>query len=145
MATATKKETAKKEFTLEQVFAMWKKTSKNGNTYFSGKLGGEWLTGFYNTNKKNPKEPDIRIYKQEDMEHEFVSLWCNATKNGKKILSGKLGDKKLVGFINAKASEKQPYSSVYYSDDAPKKAGTVKTDKDGFMDVPDSVADELPF
>ena len=118
MATATKNGTQKKEFTLEQVFAMWKKTGKSGKTYFSGKLGEEWLTGFYNTNKKNPKEPDIRVYinmEGEEENKEFVSLWCNVTKAGKKILNGKFEGKELIGFINEKASKenKQPYVSVY--------------------------------
>jgi uncharacterized protein (DUF736 family) len=113
----------KKEFKLTQVFAMWKRQSKNGNTFFSGKdEEGKKIRGFYNTKKQNPKEPDIRIYHVAEggkLEKEvFVSLWCNAKDNGKKYLSGKIDGKRVVGFINTKATaeNKQPYFSVYWSD-----------------------------
>lgn len=129
MATKTENAT-KKEFTLKQVFAMWKRTSKNGKTFFSGKdENGKEIRGFYNTNKQNPKEPDIKIYhlaEGGELEKEvFVSLWCNAKDNGKKYLSGKIDGKRVVGFINAKAiaENKQPYFSVYWSDDAEVKKG----------------------
>ena len=131
MSTQTKS-TEKKEFKLEQVFALWKQKSKDGKkTYFSGKIGEEYLTAFYNTKKQNPKEPDIRIYKRDEdgnlSKEEFVSLWCNATNNGKKILSGKIDGKRVIGFINSSGNEKAPYISVYWSDEtgsgteAPKK------------------------
>lgn len=122
---ATKTATAtKKEFTLTQVFAMWKRTSKNGKTtFFTGKdIDGREIRGFYNTKKQNPKEPDIRIYhltENGELEKEvYVSLWCNAKDNGKKYLSGKIDGARVVGFINTKASaeNKQPYFSVYWSD-----------------------------
>ena len=104
------------------VFALWRKKSKNGGTYFSGKTeGGSFLTGFYVTDKKNLKEPDLRVYAKDSegnlSEEPFCSLWCNATKNGKKILSGKLDGKRVIGFIKAEAKENQPYISVYYSDE----------------------------
>ena len=115
---------------LQGVFALWKRKSKDGKkTYFSGQLEDKsgYLTTFYNTNKKNLKEPDLRVYlEDEDGEFvtddegrtiEFCSLWVNATKQGKKYLSGKLNGKRLVGFINESASEKQPYISVYFSED----------------------------
>ncbi len=106
------------------VFALWKKTSKDGKPYFTGKTEGEdklFLTGFFNTNKKNPKEPDLRVYTQ-DQNHElskepYISMWCNVAKSGRKYLSGKIGDKRLVGFINDNADSKRPYVSVYYSED----------------------------
>ena len=114
--TATKK-------TLQGVCALWKRTSTNGKTYFSGQTEDKqsFLTAFYNTAKKNLKEPDLRIYTRDSegnlSKEPFLSLWCNATKKGKKILSGKLGDKKVVGFIKADATEKQPYISVYFEED----------------------------
>jgi uncharacterized protein (DUF736 family) len=135
---ATKKAT-KKEFKMEQVFAMWKKQGKNGTTYFSGKLGEEWLVGFYNSKKKNPKEPDVRIYKQDNLKEEFLSLWMNVSKGGKKFLSGKLGDKRIVGFINNGKNENAPYFSCYYSEE-----GTAEK-KEEFMEVPDNAQEELPF
>lgn len=158
MATATAKTK------MEQVCALWKKQSKDGKkVYFSGKVEatGEFLTGFYNTNKKNMKEPDLRVYLRDDSgnlsKETFIDLWCNPTKNGKKVLSGKLNGKRIVGFINEKASEKQPYISVYYSDElspAPeakeeKKASTdkkapkfKKKEEPKFEEVTE---DDLPF
>ena len=140
--TVEKKQGTKKEFTLKQVFAMWKETSKKGGSYFTGKCDKGYLKGFYNTNKENPKEPDIRIYLTNDKgdleKDSYLSLWCNTTKAGKKYLSGKLDDKKVVGFINEKATEenKQPYFTVYFSDDKPvKKERKMEEIKD----------EELPF
>lgn len=119
---------------LEGVFALWKKKSKNGGVYFSGKTeGGSFLTGFYNTEKKNLKEPDLRVYAKDSegdlSEEPFCSLWCNATKNGKKLLSGKVDGKRVIGFIKADASEKQPYISVYYSDESEAPKEEKKSDK----------------
>lgn len=160
MSTATKTNTAKKEFTLEQVFALWRQKSKDGKkTYFSGKIGDEYLTGFYNTNKQNPKEPDIRIYKRDEegnlSKEEFVSLWCNAKENGKKYLTGKIDGKRVVGFINSSGNEKAPYISVYWSDDQnkdtakaeskpdPKATKTKKAKKEEFEEV--GTDEDLPF
>lgn len=117
---------------LEGVFALWKRKSQNGGVYFSGKTeGGSFLTAFYNTEKKNLKEPDLRVYAKDSegnlSKEPFCSLWCNATKNGKKILPGKLDGKRVIGFIKADASEKQPYISVYYSDEEAKEESN-KTD-----------------
>lgn len=125
MSTATAKR--------EQIFAMWKRTGKKGNAYFTGKLKDQEIRGFYNTEKKNLKEPDIRIYGVDGdgklSKEEIISLWCNATKNGKKILTGKLNGEKVVGFINANATpeNKQPYFSVYFSEEKENKGG--KTEK----------------
>lgn len=112
-----------------QVLALWRKKSVKGSVYFSGKFadgytgpeGEQNLTAFYNTDKKNLKEPDIRIYTRDedgDLSKEpFLSLWCNASKNGNKYLSGKLDGKKVVGFINIEADEKHPYIKVYWSEE----------------------------
>ena len=119
----TKAEETKKEFTMEQAGAFWRNRSKAGNTYFSGGFEQKPCKGFYVTNKKNPKEPDIRIYTVVDdselSEEPIISLWCNVTKNGKKYLTGKIKKQRFVGFINEKATEenKQPYFSIYYQED----------------------------
>ena len=121
MSTATK--TAKKEFTMEQAFALWRAKSAKGAAYFTGKYDGSFIRGFYNTKKQNPKEPDIRIYRidaEGNMEKdEFLSLWCNVSEGGKKYLTGKLDGRRVVGFINSKANDenKMPYVTVYWSDD----------------------------
>lgn len=123
MSTLPTTET-KKEFKMEQAFALWKNTSKSGSEYFTGSDGKTKLVAFYNGKKKNPKEPDLRVYAQDKdgkaEKDELVSLWVNVSKNGKKYLSGKLGEKRLVGFINENAKEKQPYVSVYFSDEQEK-------------------------
>ena len=110
MATKTEQ---KKEMKMEQVFALWKQTSKGGNEYFTGSDGKTKLVAFYNGKKKNPKEPDLRVYAVDKdgkaEEKELVSLWCNVSKSGKKFLTGKLEDKRLVGFINEKANGENVY------------------------------------
>ena len=108
---------------LTEVFAMWKMQSKEGKTYFTGKNNGISIRGFFNTAKKNPNEPDLRIYETDAegalVKEELMSLWCNATEKGKKYLSGKYNGKRVVGFINEKATKenKQPYFTLYYSDE----------------------------
>ena len=113
--------TESKKFNLVKIFSMWKEKSKNGMQYFTGKTtDGTKLTAFYNTDKKNLKEPDLKVYiRTEDglSKDPFVSLWCNTSKKGKKLLSGKIDGKKVIGFINEKPSEKQPYFQVYWSDE----------------------------
>ena len=86
-----------KKFNLEQAFAMWRQEGKQG-PYFSGKAGNIKLLGFYNGKKKNPKEPDIRIYPCDadgNREKDAVcSLWLNTSKGGKEYLKGEYIGKK---------------------------------------------------
>lgn len=131
-----------KKFEMKPVFAMWLKESKKGSKYLSGKLeDGTWVRGFFNGKKSNPKEPDVRIYKQTeggDLEKtEYTSLWVNVSKAGKKYLSGKVDGKKVVGFIIEKAevNGKRPYFSVYWSEAEPKeKQETMKEVE--YSDIP---------
>ena len=51
---------------MKKVISFWENQSKNGNTYYTGKLGELDLIGFKNLNKKNQKEPDITFYVKED-------------------------------------------------------------------------------
>lgn len=149
MSTNTTQKTAKtKEFNLTPVLTMWIYKGKNGVKYLSGKTeGGVKLKGFFNGKKKNPKEPDIRIYTQLDKgvlsKDEFISLWVKVSKGDKKYISGKLGDKWVTGFFNSKAEIDGiiPYLNVYFSDSESKEEKT---------DVPEGVEeivsdDELPF
>lgn len=157
MSTATATEKKK----LQGVFALWKRKSKDGKkTYFTGQTEDKknQLTAFYNLDKKNLKEPDMRIYIRDDegnlSKEPYASLWVNATKNGKKkYLTGKLEGKRVVGFIREDATEKQPYISVYFSEDelpvAPKseekqekKPKFKKKEEPKYEDVPD---EDLPF
>lgn len=121
-----KTEVTKKEFNLEQAFALWKTTSKDGKkTYYTGKLlcNGQStnLICFANGMKKNPKEPDYRVYlkpgKDEKLGKEIASLWVKLSKNGKKYLTGKSDDGEyLTGFINEDSSGKRPTFSVYFEE-----------------------------
>lgn len=45
-----------------QIAAFWKKTSKEGKTYYTGKLGNGKLLLFQNKEKKNDKSPDLLLY-----------------------------------------------------------------------------------
>lgn len=129
MSKTTTNET-KKEFKMKDVFTMWLYTSKNNKgMYLSGRdVTGQKLVGFFNGKKNNPKEPDVRIYAcTEDgiSKEEYISLWCNVSKNGKKFLSGKMGGTRVVGFISSRAEADGtiPYFTVYFSEaDEVKKA-----------------------
>ena len=120
--TATKEQ--KNESSLKDVFALWKKESKNGKQYFTGSYNGVSLRGFYNTKKQNPNEPDIRIFELDGegnlSKEEFLSMWCNVAQSGNKYLSGKLDGKWVVAFINTNATKEnnQPYVRIYWSEEA---------------------------
>ena len=81
--TQTVKE-EKKEFDLKEAFVLWKNVAKSGKEYLSGFVNNEEKTklkGFFNTDKKNPKEPDIRVYTEvNDKLVEVASLWTNVDK-----------------------------------------------------------------
>lgn len=121
MSTATQNQT-------KELFVLWKTKSKDGKlTYFTGKTTNETkLIGFYNTNKKNPEEPDLRVYildEDNTKRIEYASLWCKLSKANNKYLSGQTKDKMYItGFFNNTKNEKQPYIRVYLQDELhPKK------------------------
>ena len=116
-----------KKFEMKEKFAMWLKKNEKGTQFLSGRTpDGLRLIGFFNGKKKNPKEPDVRIYEVDKdgkrKDEELCSLWVNVSKNDKKYLSGKIGDMRIVGFINEKAEPngKIPYFFVYESESTPK-------------------------
>ena len=121
----TTKETVKQEkkgSELKELFSLWKRTSKNGVEYLSGKtINGENLVAYYTTEKKNPKQPDIRVYvsNEKDVEQlEVASIWVQLSKNDKSYYTGKTNEnERIVGFINENASEenKQPNIRFYIS------------------------------
>ena len=102
-----------------EIIALWRKTSKAGKTYFSGKdTTGVELTGFYNINKGNDKAPVLRVYQKDDINKEVCAMWLNTSKSGVKYLTGKYNGKRVVGFINDKPkNEKAPYIKIYESDE----------------------------
>lgn len=107
--------TIEKEFNLKESFVLWKQTSEKGQAYFSGVTNdGNKVVGFYVTNKKNPKQPDLQIKKDSE---EFASLWCNLSKEEKKYLTGSLKTgEKIVGFFAKEEVEKRPFIRVYFKE-----------------------------
>ena len=110
---------------LQEVFALWQSTGKEGNkAYYTGKTSGDnpiRLVAFINSTKKNPNQPDINVYEQKEKgedKPQVASLWQNKSKAGKLYYSGQDNEnKKLVGFINEDTKEgKYPSIRVYYSD-----------------------------
>ena len=137
------KKTIEKEFNLKESFVLWKSTSKEGKAYFTGRDNEKHkVTGFYNTNKKNPKEPDLRVIDGDDKS--FASLWCNLSKNETKYLAGTLEDgSRIVGFFAKEEDEKKPFIRVYLSDDKKQETKTKKNKKE--VEVEETEDDKLPF
>ena len=105
---------------LTEAFVLWKNTSRAGNEYLKGftsdKLGKVNLVGYFNTNKKNAKEPDIRIYtldSENKQDKEIADLW----ENEKRYLTGTTDEKeRLVGFYNNdKDHQDRPYIRTYFN------------------------------
>lgn len=117
------KEQNREEVKLKEAFVLWLHNSKSGNEYLSGttdkSIGKARLVGYFNTMKKNPKEPDIRIYTLDPEGHqdkEVADLWENESKSKTRYLSGTSDEKeKLVGFYGDKKEEKRPYIRVYFN------------------------------
>ena len=111
-----------KEFKLPEAFVLWANTSKAGMKYLSGNTSEELhtkLVGFYNTNKKNPKEPDIRIYdidSEGNQGNEVCSLWENISKNETRYLTGSTNEQeKIIAFYNnVEENPSRPYIRAYY-------------------------------
>ena len=111
-----------RKFDLTEAFVLWEKTSKAGRKYLSGKTSEELdfleLVGFYNTNKKNPKEPDIRIYdidSEGNQGNEVCSLWENISKNENRYLTGTTNDnEKIIAFYTKEVINGRPYIKAYY-------------------------------
>lgn len=145
--TKATKETPKQEMTLVKFLTLWINKSKaTGKKYLTGSTeAGLKVTGFFNTEKQNPKEPDVRIFVRDDegnlSKEEYVSLWCNVTKNEKKYFSGRFEGEKLVGFINSKAkiNGKIPYLNIYFSEQQQK----LEAESPNYVEICDD--EELPF
>lgn len=52
-----------------EILALWEKKGNNG-TFYTGKIGNADVVAFKNTQKKNEKEPDLRIYVQKRVPRE---------------------------------------------------------------------------
>lgn len=108
---------------LKETFVLWKNLSNNGKEYLSGLTTDDpensfKLVGYFNTIKKNPKEPDIRIYSLNDdgkQDSEVASLWETVSKNENRYLTGSTNEKeKLIAFYTNAEEEKRPYLRAYY-------------------------------
>ena len=110
---------------LEEAFALWRHEAKSGASYLSGntptdKNGSKLaLVGYFNSKKRNPKEPDIRVYTLDSegkQDKEVCSLWENVSKNEKRYLTGTTDDKeKIIGFYNEdKKESNRPYIRAYF-------------------------------
>lgn len=111
----------RKEFDLEEAFVLWRNETKSKKHilkgYTSEALGRAALVGFYNTNKKNPKEPDIRVCLVEDNKagKEVASLWENVSPKEVRYLTGVTDEKeKLVCFYGDEHKEARPYIRAYF-------------------------------
>ena len=118
-----KKKVEREETKLTEAFALWVHDSKTGTKYLSGilndKLGSGKVVGFYNSNKKNPKEPDIRVYSidsEGNQDKEIADLWDSLSKNENEYLTGISDEKeRLIGFYgNGGKSGKEPFIKVYF-------------------------------
>lgn len=109
-------------FDLEEAFVLWKNNSKNGKEYLSGKTsntcGDNEIVGFFNTEKKNEKSPDIQIYKRENEElKEICALWNSVSKRGITYLTGSTSEnEKIVAYYYNSNNEKAPYIRGYFKD-----------------------------
>lgn len=124
----------------KSVITLWLNNSKKGNQFLTGYLYGEKVIGFINKEKKNPNEPDIRIYYKGDTKKEILSLWCNVSKSKTKYLSGKHKDDRIICFFSDKSKDdkKKPYIFGFVSEPLEKKETESKSEE--------SVLDnEVPF
>lgn len=114
----------KQEFNLKECFVLWKNTTEKGD-YLSGFTSFNpeskvKLIGFFNTNKKNPNEPDFRIYYTDEKGSKSdlaVSLWENIGKNDNRYLTGTTSDnEKVVAFYGREHQEQRPFIRGYFKD-----------------------------
>ena len=115
---------------LRECFVLWRHKGKDGKLdYLSGvtsdeKADGMTLVAFYNTNKKNAKEPDIRVYELMNDgkrgKEEVASLWSTVSPTtNREYFTGKTNEgERVVGFKNKKDAEHRssPDIKVYYKD-----------------------------
>lgn len=115
------------DFELTEAFVLWKNKAKSGNDYLKGHTAADKegktvsLIAYFNSNKKNPKEPDIRVYsvnEEGNQDIEVASLWESISESkGTRYLTGTTNDsEKLVAFYGKENEEKRPYLRVYYKE-----------------------------
>lgn len=118
---ASKKKTEAKKQNLEEVCALWEVEGEK--PYLKGRDNeGKLVKGFYRTNKKNAKEPDIVVCSVDEegkAKDEIIALWSQVSKETKKeYLYGKAGDESVVGFYSEQVEGKnRPKIRVYFRDE----------------------------
>jgi hypothetical protein len=65
---------------MQRVFSIWKNKSKNGKTYYTGKLGDLSLIGFNNV-KENEKQPDVIFYVREQQKKDETKVYTKDLTN----------------------------------------------------------------
>lgn len=120
-----KKVEEKKEFNLEEAFALWKQTGKNGE-YLKGKTTSECgdteVWGFYQKDKKNDKQPDITVCKklENGKMEEICVLWITDNKDNKdnngKHLYGRTSEKENIIAFFGDETNNRPYIKAYFQD-----------------------------
>lgn len=125
MRKTTLKEEVKKEFNLKEAFALWRNESKQGKFYLSGYTLDEKgnkvkLLGYFNTEKENPKQPDVSVFlvdaegKRAD---KVASLWESISPSNTRYLTGTTDEnEKLVAFYGKEHEEARPYIRAYYKE-----------------------------
>ena len=113
----------------KEAFVLWLKESKKGNKYLTGFVSANQdmkLIAYFNTDKKNPKEPDVRVYqsiKNEDGtytigEKEVASLWTQTSAKETEYLTGTTDEnERLVAFIGDVHKEMRPYIRAYFKEE----------------------------
>ena len=125
MKTTTKKVETKekevKENNMKELCILWNHKTETEVEYLSGHLSEELkfqkVIAFYNKNKKNEKEPDIRVYSLDDenrKDTQIISLWKQVSKSNLEYLSGKTNENEdVVAFFNQDEDIKKPRIKVY--------------------------------
>lgn len=124
MKTTKKVETKEKEVkenNMKELCILWHHKTETEVEYLSGNLSEELkfqkVIAFYNKNKKNEKEPDIRVYSLDEenrKDTQIISLWNQVSKSNLKYLSGKTNENEdVVAFYNQDDDIKKPRIKVY--------------------------------
>ncbi len=115
-------EEKQEQYNKNECFVLWKHQGKNGE-YLTGKTVGKdtidmKLVGFFNTNKKNPKEPDVQIYESKDGKkgEKICILWENISKKEVRYLSGSTESDKVIAYYNRVENDKQPFIRGYFKE-----------------------------
>jgi hypothetical protein len=114
---------------LEELGSLWKRESKAGNEFFTGRVGNFEVIIFPNNKKaEGSKQPDFRVYKSEPMEQKpqnpANNFGFNAPKGGAdfKIEFGKKYAGKMASSIPRDQLEN--YVDYVENSDRPSASGT---------------------